>query len=62
MPDAGFMLDLPNAAGVYAWRKALNGGFDAWNGTGSTPASCLAAYAEPSEQWHCWGGKGLAAR
>ena len=53
VPDAGFFLDLPNADGVNAWRTTLNGGFAAWNGTGNTPSSCLAAYREPEDQWHC---------
>jgi hypothetical protein len=53
VPDAGFFLDLPNTKGVFSWRTELNGGFAAWNGTGNAPASCLAAYPNATEQWHC---------
>jgi hypothetical protein len=53
VPDAGFFLDLPNTEGVHAWKAALNGGFVAWNGTGNTPASCLAAYPSAADRWHC---------
>jgi len=54
-PDAGFFVDIPNAANTSnAFREDFRGMDAIWNSTGSGSLNALCLTAFPSEKWRCF--------